>query len=356
MGWPDQKKLVSPEVQPYSKCREEMTIQNGLIFKCDRVVIPKGLRPVMLKKLHSSHLGIEGSLRMAREAFYWPLMNGDVKDYITQCSICNTIKPEQCREPLRPHEVPNRPWEKVGTDLFTFNNQSYLVTVDYYSNFIEMDRLRETSSRSIIKALKTHFSRHGIPDVLISDNGPQYSSGEFHKFTQEWEFKHVTSSPHYPRSNGKAESAVKTCKTLLKKASLAKTDVYLSLLDHHNIPTEQTGYSPAQRLFGRRTRTLLPIPTKLLDPSTPVNIKTTIISHKDRQASYYNQVSKTLPELHPGDVVRMRLPGQNTWSKAICKDQAAPRSYTVECNGQVYHRNRKDLSQDRKLKTLIFHG
>ena len=172
-----------------------------------------------------------------------------MKDAISKCTICNTLKLEQCQEPLRPHEVPDRPWSKVGTDLFTFKNQTYIVAVDYYSNFIEMDRLRESSSKMTIKALKTYFSRHGIPDVVVSDNGLQYSSEEFCCFLQEWKFKHIMSSPKYPQSNGKAESAVETCKTLLKKAELARTDVYLSLLDHRNTPTEQTGLSPAKDCF-----------------------------------------------------------------------------------------------------------
>ena len=92
---------------------------------------------------------------------------------------------------------------------------------------------------------------------------------------------HVTSSPYYPKSNGKAESAVKTCKNLLRKVDLAKTDVYLSLLDHRNTPTESTGLSPAQRLFGRRARTLLPVSTKLLVPDTPANVNTKLRSSQD---------------------------------------------------------------------------
>ena len=112
-------------------------------------------------------------------------MNAEIKDTIAKCTICNTFKPEQCREPVRPHELPDRPWSKVGTDLFVYNNPTYIVAVDYYSNFIEMDRLRDSSSKTAIKALKAYFSRHGIPDIVVSDNGSQYTSGEFHRFSQE---------------------------------------------------------------------------------------------------------------------------------------------------------------------------
>ena len=81
-----------------------------------------------------------------------------------------------------------------------------------------MERIATTSSRSVIQALKTVFSRHGIPDSLVSDNGPAYASEQFWEFASQWEFKHITTSPHYPQANGKAESAVKICKTLLKKS------------------------------------------------------------------------------------------------------------------------------------------
>ena len=302
IGWPNHKKDLPPEVQPYFSSRDELTIQDGLLFKNDRVIIPTSLRRDVIQQIHSSHLGMEGCLRRAREAYYWPLMNAEIKDTIAKCTICNTPKPEQCQEPIRHHEIPDRPWSKVGTDLFMYNNQTYITAVDYFSNFIEMDRLRDSSSRTTIKALKTYFSRHGIPDVLVSDNGPQYSSDEFRCFSHTWKFKHVTLSPRYPQSNGKAESAVKTCKMLLKKAELAKSDFYLALLDHRNIPTEPTQLSPAQRLFSRRTRTLLPISSKLLKPDNQPIIKIsyyqlkinrpTIITRSRNHFQSYNQVTQ----------------------------------------------------------------
>lgn len=84
----------------------------------------------MIQQLHSSHLGMEGCLCGAREAFYWPLINAEIKDTIAKCTIYNTLKPEQCREPIRQHVIPDRPWSKMGTNLFMFNNQTYIVAVD----------------------------------------------------------------------------------------------------------------------------------------------------------------------------------------------------------------------------------
>ena len=90
------------------------------------------------------------------------------------------------------YEIPTRPWSKVATDLFVYNRDNFVVIVDYYSNFIEVERIKKTSSQSVIQVLKTIFGRHGIPDTVVSDN----ASEEFKKFADDWEFSHVTTSPH----------------------------------------------------------------------------------------------------------------------------------------------------------------
>ena len=147
--------------------------------------------------------------------------------------------------------------------------RTYLFTVDYYSTFFEVDAMgQDATSKSIINKMKHHFAKHGIPEVVISDGGPQYSSQEFSKFAKDWCFKHKVSSPGHSQSNGCAESHVKIAKRLMNKCVQFGEDPYLGLLNLRNTPTESIGTSPAQRLFGRRTRTLLPTVTALLQPST----------------------------------------------------------------------------------------
>ena len=92
------------------------------------------------------------------------------------------------------HPIPARPWQYIATDLLYLKGQGYLVTVDYYSKFIEIDRLYDTTSSEVIHKLKAHMARHGIPERVVSDNGPQYSSDEFRRFAMTYEFEHVTSS------------------------------------------------------------------------------------------------------------------------------------------------------------------
>ena len=151
------------------------------------------------------------------------------------------------QEPLIQSDIPTRPWEKVGVDLFQIADRSYLVTVDYYSHFFEVDYLPDdTKSEAIVSKMKQHFARHGIPDKVVSDNGPQFTSGVFKKFTKGWGFVHETISPGNSRANGAAEAAVKTAKRLMKKAEKDREDPYISLLNLRNTPTEGTNSSPVQ--------------------------------------------------------------------------------------------------------------
>jgi hypothetical protein len=142
-------------------------------------------------------------------------MNRDVEQFIYECDICNKHPAAQGKGPLICHEIPTRPWEKVAADLFDFEGKDFLITVDYYSGFFEVDQLHYKSTSEIIKKLKVHFVRHGIPDRFMSDNQP-FTSFEFEDFTKTYGFEQVTSSPNYPQSNGKVENAMKTSRRIGK--------------------------------------------------------------------------------------------------------------------------------------------
>ncbi|KAI5102200.1 hypothetical protein C0J45_7552 [Silurus meridionalis] len=281
-----------------------------------------------------------------RETVYSGLgLSTAVRAYIGKCAVCRTVDVRQQKETMYAHDIPMRPWAKVGTDLFSFNNRAYLITVDYFSNFWEIDCLAKTSSGAVIHKVKAHFARHGIPDTVISNNGPQYSSQEFRQFSTAWEFRHVTSSSAYPQSNGKAESAVKMAKQLMGKAKRAKTDPYLAILEHRNTPSQGFNASPAQRLMSRRTKTLLPTHNSLLKPDV-VNMEQAVKDNQCKQAFYYNRGAKDLRHLDEGEQVRVQLDTKHRahWLPAKVERMANNRSYTVKLeNGTVVRRNRKHL-------------
>ena len=254
-----------------------------------------------------SHTEIEGCLRHVREVLYWPLMNVEVKDFISKCSICQSHEPDQCREDMQPYPVPPRPWSMLAADLFELGQQQFFLLVDYWSRFFEVQEVKVATSTSVIAACKVQFSRHGIPKVLITDNGLQFASSAFTAFVREWQFKHCTSSPCYLQWNGRAENAVKTCKNLMKKAKAGGQDPLLALLDWRNTRTERIGTSPAQRLMGHHTRTLLPTHEKLLLHSGHSVTATRLADCKLWQVRQYKKKSQPLEPLRCGQAIRMRL-------------------------------------------------
>ncbi len=215
----DHKPLETLTRKPLSTApRLELVTQDGLIFRGDRLIIPKSLRRQMLIELHSAHQGLESIMRRARESIYWPHLNQELRDYIARCQACSTYRDKQSKEPLIPHEIPDRAWAKLGCDLFEFDNRNYLITVDYFSTFFEIDRLEHATAKYVIKKLKAHFARYGTPEVLVSDNGTQFTSQDFNEFTATYGFEHVIrSSPHHHQSNGKAEAAVKQAKKMMRR-------------------------------------------------------------------------------------------------------------------------------------------
>ena len=159
----------------------------------------------MIQLIHSTHIGADGCLRCAREFIYWPGMTRYIKDHTAQCDVCRSFDNKQSKETLRSHEVSNRPWAKVGVDIFTFNERNYLITVDSFSGFWEIDLLENVKAKTVIRKMKSQFARYGVPDVRMSDSGPQFVSEEYHKFSKSWKFQRITSSPRHPQSNGHVE-------------------------------------------------------------------------------------------------------------------------------------------------------
>lgn len=353
-GWPKDKHQVPVEISMYFSMRDELSVHDGIIFRGERIVVPNNLRRETKYSIHSTHLGLAGTLARARECLYWPGMSSELTELVKKCSVCINFQKNNPKETLIPHELPSRPWEKIGMDLLTFNNTEYLVTVDYYSNFWELDKLKSTRSTAVIQKVKSHFARYGIPNTVISDNGPQFSSVEFSHFARAYDFNHITSSPHYPKSNGKAESAVKSAKQMLKKTTRANSDQHLALLNIRNTPSQGLP-SPAQRMFNRRTRTLLPMTSRLLEPETR-DIKTEKNKMKDNQkmqSFYYNKHAKDLPKLETGDTVQIKSfdSSPSKWKKGIVSKTISNRSYEVSTDTGTLRRNRIHLRKSDELST-----
>ena len=346
-GWPENKFLLPTPLTPYYNYRDELTVQDGIILRGERVVIPTSMRFEMKQKVHAGHSGINSCLRRARELIYWPGISAEIRQYVESCDVCSSYSIRQPEEPLFMHEVPSRPWEKIGTDIFTLSGRHYLITVDYFSQFFEIDHLPEITSEVVITKLKHHFARHGIPDTVISDNGPQFSSNDFALFSKLWGFSHEPISPGNSKANGAAEAAVKIAKNIMKKCRKAKEDPYLGILNLRNTPQEGMNTSPVQRLMGRRTKTFLPTISERLMPSTSFMEKDKWNMEERRNKVAERHLGrKTLKPLTVGDFVRMQpiQDRKGEWKEGVVSKKLKSRSYEVATeDGKSYRRNRKFL-------------
>ena len=243
------------------------------------------------------------------------------------------------------YPVPKLPWTTVSCDLFQLYGRSYVVMVDSYSGFIEVEPLADTSTSTVIRVIKANIARYGVMDTFISDNGPQFTSREFKDFIRHYRINHVTSSPEYAQSNGLAERAVQTVKSLTAKTIQDRGDIYLALLELRNTPRNSTLGSPAQRLMGRRTKTLLPIATKLLQPKhvEPQKVHNKLTSLRTQQKRYYDRGTKPLHVIRPGDAVRLQTP--QGWRPAeVIRQHESPRSYVIK-SGELAHEYRRNRNR-----------
>ena len=337
-GWPDSIKATPTLAKPYWSFREEIVENNGLLLKSTQIIIPKDMRADMLRRIHGGHLGIELSRQRARQAVYWPNMNKQIEELVQKCSTCQKHRNTQQKETLISHDIPSHVFEKVGADLFTLDNKDYLLIVDYTSKYFEICLLQtNTTSQTVINHMKSVFARHGIPRILFTDNGPQFTANSFKTFTTDWEIQHITSSPLYPQSNGQVERTVQTVKNLLKKARDSHEDPYLSILNFRTT-NKQNQKSPAEMLMGRKLRTLLPAFVEKEERS----------NKQSNQEKYYNLHAKDMEELEVGDNVRFRDNNSKTWEPAQIKQKLSNRSYIIKTNQGVYRRNRRSLMKTQE--------
>jgi hypothetical protein len=282
--------------------------EDGLVLKGMRIVIPIQERKTVLKNLHISHNKIQGTLQKARDCVYWPRMTEDIKQLIQKCEVCNKYSAKQPKEPLQPHKVPDRAWKTVGADLFELNSHNYIISVDY-SNWLEYEAVSKITSEAVISSMKRIFSRLGIPEKMVTDNGRRFISREFLEFAKTYGMQHTTVSPKHLQANEKAEKAVGVCKTLIKKSIEGKTDFYLALLEWRNIPQAEIGLSPAQRLYGRRLGGVVPTISKQLEPELYPGVQEKMKMSKDKQKQCYDRGSRPLKDLAVGDTIQLKLPG-----------------------------------------------
>lgn len=342
-GWPSQRKDCPTEVQDFWNYRDEISIHDGILLKGDRVIIPKQMQSEVLDLIHVGHQGIEKCRLRARASVFWCGLNGDIDNLVRTCAACQHNQTSQAKEPLIQIET-EQPWTVLGSDIFEWQKDKYLMLVDYYSSFPVVRKLSTTTASNMINNMKAIMSEYGIPDMIISDSGSQYTSTEFHKFSEEYGFEHVTSSPYYHQANGKAEKYVGVVKDAMQKALESGQDADMALLCIRTTPIGHGLPSPAELMFSRKVRSNLPAFSR--DPQSCDVEAAKLRKQRSKCKEQYDKQSRTLTTLENGQSVRTQDPITNKWKPAIIRQRCTnqPRAYIVEGeSGGQYKRNRRHI-------------
>ena len=322
LGWPKYLSQLDSVIKPYWELQAHIVEVDGVLLQGPRIIIPTSARVEMLNRIHQGHLGINKCRELAKQSVWWPGMSLDIKNMVDTCRICKKVQAVKY-EPLKPSLWPEIPWHTLGTDLFEFEGNTYLLVVDYHSRYPEVIKLRSSQSKEVIKQLIKMFGRHGIPEVIRSDNGPQYSSNEFKEFVKEFEIQHFTSSPNYPQSNGEAERMVRTVKSILRK----NENLELGLLAYRNAPL-QNGLSPAKLLMGRILSSRIP----RLGNGVNKNIDVSVL--KEREMANRMRQKVQFDNRHKAIEAKVLERGEEVWVKDLNRketvvDKLGDRDYRV---------------------------
>ena len=210
-GWPT---VTEDTLLPYSRRKNELSTQDGCLLWGNRVVIPPPAREKIIDILHDTHPGMTRIKALARSYVWWPNMDSALEEKVRHCQECQNHQRLPARAPLHPWEWPERPWARIHADFAgPFMGKQFLLMVDSHSKWLEVHIVPTTSSHAAISKMRTVFATHGLPEILVTDNGSAFTCTEFSEFTTRNGIRHVTSSPS---TNGLVEHAVQTFKQAMK--------------------------------------------------------------------------------------------------------------------------------------------
>lgn len=317
--WPEFRNLTKDQISYFNRRNSLSVVQDCLMFG-DRVVVSKKIHRQILKQLHRGHPGIVRMKQIAREFVYWPNIDQDIENYVKSCSSCKSCQKLPTKHTLQSWKTPSSIWERVHIDYAGPENGTYyLVVVDALSKWPEVFSTKSITAESTIKLLRECFSRHGSPEILVSDNGSQFTSQNFKEFCEAEGINHIRTPPYHPQSNGQAERFVDTLKRSLKKMkNEGNLDEILQkfLQVYRSTPNEQNK-SPAEVMYKRKIRTSL----SLLKPP---KVKTPNEISPKKQDIQFNRKH--------GAVKRILSPGQNVQVLQHINNK------TIWCEGEIIER------------------
>ncbi|KAL2086779.1 hypothetical protein ACEWY4_017838 [Coilia grayii] len=330
-GWPACN--TDKQFSPFFVRRHEMSVHKNCVLWGNRVVIPEQARKEVLVLLHDAHPGIVRMKGLARSYVWWPGLDAQVEETVRRCLTCQQTRHAPPKAPVHSWECSSRRWSRLHIDFAgPFHGKVFLIVVDSYSKWLEVELVSAMSSAAVIIVLRKLMATHGIPDVIVSDNGTAFTSAEFKRFMQRNGIRHTTSAPYHPSTNGQAERMVQTTKESLERITQGDWPARLArfLLAQHTTPHAVTQKSPAELLMGRRLITAL-------DRLHPDFVGDSL--QKQREAAAVGP--KPVRQFEMRGPVFLRNFGEGPrWMPGEIVDITGPLSYKVRAeDGQVHRRH-----------------
>lgn len=301
-----------------------------------RVLIPFEYRERLLTDLHGEHPGMSRMKALARGFLWWPKLDHDIEQLVRDCVACQSVRQMPQTATVHPYRWPERPWARVHIDFAEKDGQSFLLVHDSHSKWLEVIHCSDTTAARTVSLLRSLFARYGLPETLVSDNGPQFVSEEFQKFLKSNGIRHVLTPPYHPASNGAAERAVRVLKESLMKQlkAMEQSGRYKTLqhrldnflLGYRSTPHSVTGRSPSEMFLGRRMRTRL----SLLFPQ----VRETVERAQERQVSPSVGAATREFALQQKVLVRNHR-GREKWVFGTVLSRKGPLTYLVSVLGRA---------------------
>ena len=291
-GWPAQVGVEN--IKPYFVRKEEISVQDGCLLWGSRVVVPPKGRMDVLDLLHETHPGMSRMKSLARGHVWWPGIDKEIEEKARKCSTCQAHQRTPQRVPLHPWEWPHRPWSRIHINYAgPFMGKMFLLIIDAHSKWLDIHITNSCNTQTTVEKLRVTFANHGLPEMVVSDNGPAFISQEFEEFMKKNGIRHVRSAPYHPSTNGLVERAVQTFKKGMKKQS-GSLQCRLSrfLFKYRTTPHTTTGTSPAELRWGTRLRSHL----TLLQPDIGKTVRYAQGNQKTHNDQHVRQRSVSIGE------------------------------------------------------------
>ena len=335
-GWSGE--CTDDALLPYYRRRTELSSQDGVVMWGSRVVVPPPGRAAILKQIHEGHPGISRSKQIARSYVWWPSMDKELENTVKSCNRCQEHRKSPPVAPLNPWPWPEKPWSRIHVDFAgPFMGKMILVVVDSHSKWIEAIPMDTSTSEATISKLRIIFATHGLPEVLVTDNGRNFTSAEFAEFCKKNCVKHVRTAPYHPASNGLAERAVQVVKEGIKKMKSGDLTVKCArfLFHYRNTPHATTGQRPSELMFHRQVRTHL----DAVKPDLGAKVRAEQCKQKERHDTRAKD-----SHFEVDDRVFLRDVVQGIWLPGVISARTGPVSYTVELeDGRIMKRHQDHL-------------